>query len=136
MDLTERAGEARIEDDGNVLVAPSSLHGDDLVRDFFGTVVTPEDLAAGALDLARKTVHLCGDISAVSRRRLKAADRVFLVRGRAHGYREDDLPEAWPSSAPAAFPAACTAPACTTRASSNPTPTTSDGSVRSTSSSP
>ncbi|MFE5794841.1 hypothetical protein ACFQ8C_20010 [Streptomyces sp. NPDC056503] len=77
--------EARIQEGGNVLVAPSSLHDDDVVRDFFGAVVTPEQLASGSPDLARKTVYLWGDVSRVSARQLRPAARVFVVREPAHG---------------------------------------------------
>ncbi|MEU4731923.1 hypothetical protein [Streptomyces sp. NPDC023588] len=77
--------EARIDEAGNILVASSTLRGNDLVRDFFGSVITPEDLASGSPDLARKTVYLCGDVSGISRRQLDAADRVFVIRELSHG---------------------------------------------------
>ncbi len=94
MDAAESA-EARIEDADHILVAPSALQGDDLIRDFFGSVITPEDLASGAPDLAQKTVYLCGDVSGISGLRLHAAARVFVVRELSHGYHEDgDVP--WP----------------------------------------
>ncbi|MBS2532025.1 hypothetical protein KGQ20_04510 [Catenulispora sp. NF23] len=88
---TSRLTETRIDDTGSILVAPSSSADDgfDLVRDFFGSVITPEDLASGSSDVTRKTVYLCGDISAVSERRLHAADRVFVVRELSPEYRED-----------------------------------------------
>ncbi|MFC8791334.1 hypothetical protein [Streptomyces cinereoruber] len=89
MNTTERA-EARIEDAGNVLVAPSELWGDDGVGDFFGAAITPEDLASGAPHLAGKTVYLCGDVSGISRSRLRAAERVFVVRELSHGYGEGE----------------------------------------------
>ncbi|GEB54480.1 hypothetical protein [Streptomyces gardneri] len=88
MDTTELT-EARIEDADNLLVAPSSLQDDDAIRDFFGSVITPEELASGSPDLARKTVYLCGDVSGVSGRQLHAAARVFVIRELSHGYRED-----------------------------------------------
>ncbi|MCX2179243.1 hypothetical protein KV205_01680 [Streptomyces sp. SKN60] len=71
--------EARIDDASNLLVAPSAMRGSDLVRDFFGAVVAPEELAAGSLDLAQKTVYLWGDISGISDRQLQAAARVVVV---------------------------------------------------------
>lgn len=77
---TEESAEARIEGAGNVLVVPAELRGDGLVRDFFGAVVTPEELASGVGGLAGKTVYLCGDVSAVSAARLGSAERVFVVR--------------------------------------------------------
>jgi hypothetical protein len=86
--------EARIEDASNVLVAPSMVQGKDSIRDFFGSTVTPEDLASGSLDLAQKTVYLCGDISRISGRQLHAADRVCVVRELSHGYHED-VEESW-----------------------------------------
>ncbi|MDT0448464.1 hypothetical protein [Streptomyces hesseae] len=86
---TTEPAEARIEDASNTLVAPSMLQDNDLVRDFFGSVITPEDLASGAPGLAQKTVYLCGDISGISRRQLRAADRVFVIRELSHGYHED-----------------------------------------------
>ncbi|MBP0452995.1 hypothetical protein J5Y04_26115 [Kitasatospora sp. RG8] len=88
MSTTEPA-EARIEDASNILVAPSMLQDNELVRDFFGSTITPEDLASGSLDLARKTVYLCGDVSGISGRQLQAADRVFVIRELSHGYHED-----------------------------------------------
>ncbi|MFB0632066.1 hypothetical protein [Streptomyces sp. AB3(2024)] len=88
MDATEPA-EARIEDAGNILVAPSALHDDDVIREFFGSTITPEDLASGSSDLARKTVYLCGDVSGISGRQLRAAARVFVIRELSRGYRED-----------------------------------------------
>ncbi|MET8546757.1 hypothetical protein ABZW03_40005 [Kitasatospora sp. NPDC004799] len=88
MNTTELT-EARIEDGGNILVAPSTVRDDGVLEDFFGATVTPEDLASGAPDLAGRTVYLCGDVSAISGRRLGAAARVFVVRELSHGYRED-----------------------------------------------
>ncbi|MCF2528064.1 hypothetical protein [Yinghuangia soli] len=88
MSVPETA-EARIEDACHVLVAPSAVHGDGLAADFFGSVITPEDLASGAYDLTQKTVYLCGDVSAIDRSRLHGAARVFVVRELSDGYRED-----------------------------------------------
>ncbi|MEU1815883.1 hypothetical protein ABZ543_11880 [Streptomyces roseifaciens] len=86
---TTGPAEACIEDSSNILVAPSTLQDDDLIRDFFGPTITPEDLASGSSDLAQKTVYLCGDISGISSRQLHAADRVFVIRDLSHGYHED-----------------------------------------------
>ncbi|MFI1720606.1 hypothetical protein [Streptomyces sp. NPDC020489] len=86
---TTEPREARIEDAGNVLVAPSALRDDGSVRDFFGSVITPEDLSSAAFDLARKTVYLCGDISGINGVQLREAARVFVVRQLSHGYVED-----------------------------------------------
>ncbi|MGW4351139.1 hypothetical protein ACWELJ_03515 [Nocardia sp. NPDC004582] len=82
--------EAGIEDTHNVLVAPAALQDNDSVRDFFGSTATPEDLASGSHDLAQKTVYLCGDLSAISHRQLRAAARVFVIRELADGYRADE----------------------------------------------
>ncbi|MFV2179592.1 hypothetical protein ACFHW2_18825 [Actinomadura sp. LOL_016] len=92
--FTTGLAEACIEDAGNILVAPSALHDDDSIKDFFGSVITPEDFASGSFDLAHKSVYLCGDVSEVGGRRLHAAGRVFVIRGLAHGYHED-VDKAW-----------------------------------------
>ncbi|MFJ1569529.1 hypothetical protein [Streptomyces erythrochromogenes] len=75
--------EARIDETGNVLVAPSTLRDHDLIRDFFGATITPEELASA--DLAGRTVYLCGDVSGISSRQLDSAGRVFVVRELSHG---------------------------------------------------
>ncbi|NBE53760.1 hypothetical protein [Streptomyces boluensis] len=92
-ELTESA-EARIEDVSNILVAPSALQDNDLVRDFFGATITPDELAACAPDLAGRTVYLCGDASGISGRELRAAARVLVVRELSDGHLED-LDESW-----------------------------------------
>ncbi|MFI9743531.1 hypothetical protein [Streptomyces sp. NPDC052494] len=81
--------EARIEDASNILVAPSTLQDKDAIRGFFGSTITPEDLASGSPDLTQKTVYLCGDISGISVSQLEHAARVFVVRELSHGYRDD-----------------------------------------------
>ncbi|RII14619.1 hypothetical protein DSC45_19910 [Streptomyces sp. YIM 130001] len=85
---TESA-EARIEDADNLLVAPSEFHEHELAREFFGALITPEELTAFPYDLTRKTVYLGGDISGVSDRQLRAAARVFVIDELSHGYGED-----------------------------------------------
>ncbi|MGI5170367.1 hypothetical protein ACQEU3_39055 [Spirillospora sp. CA-253888] len=87
---TTELPEARIEDASNILVAPSTMRDHELVRNFFGSTTTPEDLASGSPDLAQKTVYLCGDVTGNIDRHLHTADRVFVVRELSHGYREDD----------------------------------------------
>ncbi|GAA2152077.1 hypothetical protein GCM10009760_48240 [Kitasatospora kazusensis] len=77
------------------MVAPATLQDNDLVRDFFGSVITPEDLASGSPDLARRTVYLCGDTSGISSSQLQAADRVFVVRELSHGHC-GDAGRPWP----------------------------------------
>ncbi|WP_280220766.1 hypothetical protein [Nocardia neocaledoniensis] len=84
---------AAIEDSGNILVAPGTLPDNDLPGAFFGATISPEELAAGTVDLTRKTVYLCGDVSAISARHVRAAARVFVVRELSSGLRED---AAWP----------------------------------------
>ncbi|MFI1583939.1 hypothetical protein [Embleya sp. NPDC020630] len=91
---TPESAEARIEDTSNILVAPSVLHDDDSVRDFFGSTITPEDLASGSPDLTQKTVYLCGDISGIGSRQLRAAARVFVIRELSHGFHEG-VDEPW-----------------------------------------
>ncbi|MFJ5137766.1 hypothetical protein [Streptomyces sp. NPDC088707] len=77
--------EARIEDAGNILVAPSTLRDHHVVRDFFGSTITPEDLASGSPGLAGKSVYLCGDVSGISSPQLRSAARVFVIRELSHG---------------------------------------------------
>ncbi|GAA1956531.1 hypothetical protein GCM10009838_10520 [Catenulispora subtropica] len=59
------------------------------MNDFFGAVITPEDLASGLADLAQKTVYLCGDISGISDHHLDGASRVFVIRELSHGDDEN-----------------------------------------------
>jgi hypothetical protein len=85
--------EARVEDAGSILIAPSTPQYHELARDFFGSTITPEDLASGSPDLAHKDVYLCGDVSGISGRQLDSAARVFVVRELSHGYGvADDAP--------------------------------------------
>ncbi|MFD3516018.1 hypothetical protein [Streptomyces sp. NPDC058657] len=86
---TPELPEACIEDADNILVAPSTLHDSALLRDFFGSTMTPEDLASGSADLTRKTVYLCGDMSGMDSSQLRTAARAFVVRELSHGYREN-----------------------------------------------
>lgn len=85
MYTTERT-EAYIDDTGNVLVAPSTSDGAGPIEDFFGSVVSAENLTSDSTDVREKTVYLCGDLSKISRQRLDAAARVFVVRELSHGY--------------------------------------------------
>ncbi|MFF4344413.1 hypothetical protein ACFY00_31380 [Kitasatospora sp. NPDC001540] len=82
MDAAERA-EARLDDSGHVLVAPRRAREDGTVDDFFGSVVTPEELASGAVDLTGRTVHLHPDAAATDPALLRAADRVRTDPGLA-----------------------------------------------------
>ncbi|MEU8778135.1 hypothetical protein [Streptomyces sp. NPDC048606] len=83
-----RPTEARIEDAGNLLVAPATTHDDAAVGEFFGSTVTPEEFAADATDLAGRTVYVWGDASGVDAHRLRTAERVFVVRDPADGRPE------------------------------------------------
>ncbi|MCX5231821.1 hypothetical protein ABZY16_38540 [Streptomyces sp. NPDC006553] len=95
MTYTTELAEARIDDAGNILVAPSTLRDHDVVRDFFGSAITPEDLASGSPGIAGRTVYLCGDVSGIDSCRLQAAERVFVIRELSHGYHGNvDAP--WP----------------------------------------
>lgn len=82
--------EARILEANNILVAPSTLEDDGLIRDFCGSVITPDDLCSGLPSFAQKTVYLCGDVSQVSAHTLNAAARVFVIQELSHGYNEAD----------------------------------------------
>ncbi|MDQ0984702.1 hypothetical protein [Streptomyces sp. V2I9] len=84
-----RIDEACIDGANNLLVAPSTLRDDASVKDFFGSVVTPEEFASGSTDLTRMSVYLCGDISTIEGSRLGSADRVFVIEELSHGYAED-----------------------------------------------
>lgn len=89
--LTTESEEARIDDSSNVLVAPSDVHDHESVKDFFGAVITPDDLDSDSPDLSEKTVYLCGDVSGTrTHRRLQAAGRVLIIRELSHGYPDDD----------------------------------------------
>ncbi|MFJ4877113.1 hypothetical protein ACIP93_18095 [Streptomyces sp. NPDC088745] len=92
---TTGATEARVDDAGHVLIAPSALHDHPLLRDFFGARVAPEDLSPGSADLAGRTVYACGDVSVLDAAQLRSAARVFVVRGLSHG--DDEAPSGpWP----------------------------------------
>jgi hypothetical protein len=81
--------EARILDANNILVAPSTLKDEGLIRDFCGSVITIDDLSSSSPDFAHKTVYLCGDVSKVRAHDLNAAARVFVIRELSHGYNGD-----------------------------------------------
>ncbi|MER7699631.1 MULTISPECIES: hypothetical protein [unclassified Streptomyces] len=91
---TTESAEASVEDANNVVIASSTARDNYLVRNFFGSVVTPEGLASGSYDLTQKNVYLCGDLSAIKSRQLHAAARVFVVRELSHG-RDEDVDERW-----------------------------------------
>ncbi len=79
--------EACVDDTNNVLVASAVVRESESVKDFFGAVIMPEELASGSVDLAEKTVYLCGESSMMDELRLRSAARVFVVRELPHGYR-------------------------------------------------
>ena len=87
--------EAHILDTNNVLIAPSTLEEESLIRDFCGSVITIDDLYSDLPSFSQKTVYLCGDISRVIRHHLNAADRVFVIRELSHGYPEDEDGNTW-----------------------------------------
>ncbi len=89
------SAEARIDEASNVLIAPADLQNNELISGFSGSAVTPEALESKALDLAQKTVYLCGDVSEISARRLHGAARVFIIRELSDGYRAD-VDGTWP----------------------------------------
>ncbi|MGW2397448.1 hypothetical protein ACWCYY_12940 [Kitasatospora sp. NPDC001664] len=86
-----QTAEARLQDADHILVAPSTVTDRDTRGDFFGSVITPGELASGAADLAGRTVYLCGDVSTYAEHRLRPAARVFVVRELSHGH-----PGPWP----------------------------------------
>lgn len=85
MNTVERT-EARILHTNNILIVPPALEGDGLVRDFFGSVITTDDLSSGLPDFSGKTVYLCGDLSGMSHLSLDSPERVFIVRELSQGY--------------------------------------------------
>ncbi|PVC82824.1 hypothetical protein [Streptomyces sp. CS131] len=89
MTYAAEAAEARIDEAGNLLVAPSDVQGDEAIRDFFGSTISPEELASDPPDLAGRTVYVCGDLSTVSDHQLRSAARVFVIRELSHGDDED-----------------------------------------------
>ncbi len=92
MNTTERT-EARIVETHHALVVASELADKVAIKDFFGSVVTADELSSGSHDLSGKTVYLCGDLSRISPVNLAAAERVWVIKELSHGFG-DDLP--WP----------------------------------------
>jgi hypothetical protein len=87
--------EARILDTNNVLIVPSTLEDESSIGDFCGSVFTIDNLSAGLPSLAQKTVYLCGDLSLVNCHNLNGAERIFVIRGLAGGYNEEDDGKSW-----------------------------------------
>src|SRR5262245_59261395 len=89
MDTSERI-EARIRETSDVLVAFSELEDRRSLENFFGSVVTLDNRSSGLLDVSRKTVYLCGDITRAGGLDLGSAARVFVIKELSRGYGEDD----------------------------------------------
>ena len=78
--------EAKLVDANHVLVALTEQRPD---FDFFGSVVTLDELADGGPSLAGKTVYLTGDISKLRELDLKDASRVFVIEELSRDYGKD-----------------------------------------------
>lgn len=96
MCTTERA-EAQIVDVNNVLVVAPALKDAGWVKDFCGSVVTPDELHSRPFDFSRKTVYLCGDVSRIGADDLHAAERVLVIRELSPSYDEGTGGKAWAS---------------------------------------
>ena len=75
--------EAKLVAANHVLVALSEQRPE---LDFFGSVVTLEDLAHGGQSFAGRTVYLTGDISKINELELKDAARVFVIEKLSRDY--------------------------------------------------
>lgn len=73
--------QARIDGGDNILIAPAGAG----CGDFFGVVRTPEELAAGEVDVEGKSVYLWGDPAEIDAAAVRSAARVFVVREMADG---------------------------------------------------
>ncbi|MEO8842272.1 MAG: hypothetical protein ABI704_11920 [Kofleriaceae bacterium] len=78
--------EAQLADTNHVLVALGEERPD---FDFFGSVVTLEELAGGGPSFAGKTVYLTGDISKLHQLELKDAARVFVIEELSRNFGKD-----------------------------------------------
>lgn len=94
MHTTERM-EAHILMTNNILVVPSTLEGEGLIKDFCGTAITIDDLSSGLPNFSQKTVYLCGDISRLSGDSLNMAERIFVIKELSHGYNENRDDKTW-----------------------------------------
>lgn len=83
MDGTRRI-EANLVDANHILVSTESLG-----FDFFGTVVTLEELASSRPSFSGKTVYLAGDISELRKLDLKGATRILVIEELSRGYEGD-----------------------------------------------
>ncbi len=87
--------EAQLLSERNLLIAFSPMEDQSLVDNFFGSVVTADELPLPQSILSGRSVCLCGDISKARnlKQDLAAAARVFVVGALATGYDEEG---AWP----------------------------------------
>jgi hypothetical protein len=81
--MTQRT-EAKLVDTNHVLVSLGEPRPD---FDFFGSVVTREELASSSL--AGKTVYLTGDLSKLHELELEGAARVFVIEELSRDYGDD-----------------------------------------------
>jgi len=80
--------EATLADANDLLVTLSEPVRLDF--DFFGSVVSFDDLAAG-LPVSQKTVYLTGDISRLRGIDLQGASRIFVIQELSRGYEDQNL---------------------------------------------
>jgi len=92
---TMQRTEARILNANNILIASSKLEDDSLICDFFGSVITLDELASGSHSFSQKTVYLCGDISKFSNCNFNEAERIFVIKELSHGYNEEEDGKTW-----------------------------------------
>jgi hypothetical protein len=81
-----RPPEATLDDRHHVLVAATAHDRPSL--DFFGAVVTADDVAAGRVDVAGKTIYLAGDLERLRGLPLDGAARVLAIDELAGGHAE------------------------------------------------
>jgi hypothetical protein len=84
--------EARLHAGTNLLITSSSQDHTEL-RDFFGVRLSLGDCASISLELSRKSVYLCGDLSRFAGFDLRSAKRIFVIREFSHGSHEQDADE-------------------------------------------
>lgn len=77
---------AKLVDDRHVLVALTEQRPE---LEFFGSVVTLDDLAKGAPSFAGKTVYLTGDISKLGELAPNDAARILVIEELSRGYGTD-----------------------------------------------
>jgi hypothetical protein len=89
------ADDCRLSVDNSILLVLSHIEGlQELTEKFYGTVIS--DLSTLAeVELAHKTVYLCGDTSRVGSL-VDSAARVFIIRELSHNFDDIDLSRDWP----------------------------------------